>query len=403
MKKRVDYKKYIAVVSLFFSVCIVVFILLATLEHRHATSLTNRKLEAILEEVTRRYGDISKEDLIDIINSKEAQTSFAREFGIDIEKEATIGEIDSHFKVYLLSGTSCFLLALLIAIYAFYRFHKKTDENVKEITRLIEQINHKNYKLDIDGNADDELSILKNEIYKTTIMLKEQAENSMKDKSELKDSLSDISHQLKTPLTSIMIMIDNLLDDPEMDQDTREDFIRDIKREIGNINFFVQTILKLSKLDSNTVTFLKEDTTVSTILSESLKKVSSLIDLKNIDVAINGSIEGKMRCDLKWQTEAITNIIKNCIEHSDDGAKLEIFLEENKVYSSIKIKDYGKGIDAQDLPHIFEKFYRGKNAAKDSIGIGLALSKTIIESENGRIGVTSGEDGTEFVIKYFKE
>ena len=148
------------------------------------------------------------------------------------------------------------MFVVLISI--FLKYNHSKDKKLKEITKYIEEINNKNYKLDIEDNTEDELSILKNEIYKTTIMLKEVAENSMKDKTCLKDSLSDISHQLKTPLTSIIIMLDNILDNPNMDDATKNEFIKDIKREIVNINFLVESLLKISKLDASSVTFINK-------------------------------------------------------------------------------------------------------------------------------------------------
>ena len=284
----------------------------------------------------------------------------------------------------------------------FIKYEKKKSKNIQDIINCIEKINHKNYELDIDEMSEDELSILKNEIYKTTIMLKESAENSLKDKLELKDSLSDISHQLKTPLTSILIILDNLLDNPDMDESLREDFIRDIKREIININFLVQSLLKLSKLDTNTVSFIEKEVNVSNIVKESIKNVLLLSELKNIEIKLNIKEDSIIKCDEKWQIEAISNIIKNCVEHSYDNNKVIVSIMNNKVYTEIKIQDFGEGIDKKDINHIFDRFYKGKNSSHDSIGIGLALSKSIIEKSNGNIFVESSEKGTIFTIKYFK-
>lgn len=233
-------------------------------------------------------------------------------------------------------------------------------------------------------------------------MLKEEAENSKKDKLELKDSLSNISHQLKTPLTSILIIIDNLIDTSEMNYSMREEFLRDIKREITNINFLVGSLLKIAKLDTNTVNFIEEDVKLKKIVEESIKNVSVLSDLKNVDIKINIINDSIIRCDFKWQIEAITNILKNCVEHSKEDSKIEITISDNKIYSLMEIKDNGVGIDKEDINHIFQRFYKGKNSSNDSIGIGLSLAKTIIDKSNGSINVESGKSGTKFIIKYFK-
>ena len=248
--------------------------------------------------------------------------------------------------------------------------------------------------------SEDELSILKNELYKVTIKLKEDAENSKQAKKDLKDTLADISHQLKTPITSILIILDNIIDNPDMDKNTREDFIRDIKRELLNMNFLALNLLKLSKLDSNTVHFIKKEVSLDEIVTSSIKNVSPLCDLKNITIIKNLEPGIKINCDLNWQVEAITNILKNCVEHSKENSKIDITTATNKVYHSIKIRDYGTGISKKDLPHIFERFYKGAGGSANSIGIGLSLAKKIIESNDGLINVETGPDGTTFTIKY---
>ena len=277
-------------------------------------------------------------------------------------------------------------------------------KNINNLTKVLEEINNKNYKIDIGDFREDELSILKSEIYKTTIMLKEQADNSTLDKINLKDSLSNISHQLKTPLTSINIMLDNILDSEEMSEDVRTEFINNIKREISNINFLVAGILKLSRLDANVVNFMVEKVKVKDIINECIKNVSSLCDLKNISIDVTGNEMLKINCDFKWEVEAITNILKNCVEHSNNNSKIDIKYINNKMYTEITIKDYGKGMSEKDVKHIFERFYKGSNSTSDSVGIGLSLSKSIIEQENGTINVNSKLNrGTVFTIRYYNK
>ncbi len=214
--------------------------------------------------------------------------------------------------------------------------------------------------------------------------------------------VENLCKQLKTPITSILIMLDNILDDTEMPKDIRKEFIKDIKREIINIKFLVESILKLSKIDSNTINFIKKEVTIQEIIAEAVKNISIIREIKNIKINVKGNSTDTIICDMKWQVEAITNILKNCIEHSKENGEIEIRYEKNNIYAKIEIMDYGTGIEKQDLPHIFERFYKGKNSSSDSIGIGLALSKSIIESNNGYIEVESElEKGTIFTIKYF--
>ena len=298
--------------------------------------------------------------------------------------------------IILLITTSISLLIVFIL------YERKQDKEIDKITKYLEAINDKNYTLKIDENSEEELSILKNELYKVTVMLRENASNTLKDKINLKRALEDISHQLKTPLTSILIILDNLIDNPEMDYQTRVEFLHDLKRETTRIQSLIQSILKLSKFDSNTVQFIKQDIYLKQIIDEAIKNTGSLADLKNIKINVEGNKKIKLNCDLLWQIEAITNILKNCIEHSKENTQIDIKYNNNSVYSYITITDYGEGISKEDLPHIFERFYRGKNSSNESIGIGLSLSKTIIESNNGIVSVESNSDKTTFIIKYFK-
>ena len=284
----------------------------------------------------------------------------------------------------------------------FILYERKQDKEIDKITKYLEAINDKNYTLKIDENSEEELSILKNELYKVTVMLRENASNTLKDKINLKRALEDISHQLKTPLTSILIILDNLIDNPEMEYQTRVEFLHDLKRETTRIQSLIQSILKLSKFDSNTIQFIKQDIYLKQIIDEAIKNTGSLADLKNIKINVEGNKKIKLNCDLLWQIEAITNILKNCIEHSKENTQIDIKYNNNSVYSYITITDYGEGISKEDLLHIFERFYRGKNSSNESIGIGLSLSKTIIESNNGIVSVESNSDKTTFIIKYFK-
>ena len=325
-----------------------------------------------------------------------------KKYGIDLEKNAIILDNNKTNNKFMKIEISIIFIGSIILLLIFIIYEINQDKEIDEITKYLEAINNKNYTLKIDENSEDELSILKNELYKVTVMLRENASNSLKDKVNLKIALEDISHQLKTPLTSILIILDNLIDNPEMDYQTRVEFLHDFKREAVRIQSLIQSILKLSKFDSNTVQFIKQDIYLKQIVDEAIKNTESLADLKNIKINVEGNKKIKLNCDLLWQTEAVTNILKNCIEHSSKNTKIDIKYNNNSVYSYITITDYGEGISKEDISHIFERFYRGKNSSNESIGIGLSLSKTIIESNNGIITVESNNNKTTFTIKYFK-
>lgn len=403
MKNKIKLKKFL-IKTIWLSLCLIVLFLAINIHEQYIYNKNyNMKIAQIISQVKEEYPGINDNKLMNIINNTCTNVSLFKKYSIDLEKDSLILENDKEYKKSLLVNTLFLIVAIAILVTAFLIFNKNKDDEINEITKYIEEINRKNYKLNIDEMSEDELSILKSEIYKTTIMLKEAAENSNKEKLQLKEALSDISHQLKTPLTSILIILDNLIDDPNMENDVREDFIRDIKIEMTNISFFVQSILKLSKLDTNTVDFIVEKVYIKDIIDEVTKKLSILCDLRNIKIVTLIKEDVQINCDFKWQVEAFLNIVKNCIEHSKNYKNIFIEVDENNAYSQVTIEDNGGGIDDEDLPHIFEKFYKGKNSDNESSGIGLSLSKSIIEKSHGYIDVESKVGkGTKFIIKYFK-
>lgn len=396
--KNKTIKKYILslIILLIFNVSLI--FILNRYEYKMYTKNYNDKINSIISNIKNRYPNIEESDIIEIINNEKDSEDILSKYGIDsITKNDKVNN-----KIRIISLIIIITFDSLI-ILIFYLYDKNKSKKIKEITKMISKINNRQFDIDINDFNEGELSILKNEISKTTTMLRQVADNSVKDKLNLKDSLGDISHQLKTPLTSITIMIDNILDNPDMNEKTRKKFLINIKREILNINFLVMSLLKLSKFDANVVKFNKESVYLKDIIIESIKNVSMIKELKNITIKVSGDDDIKLLCDFKWQVESITNILKNSIEHTSEYGTVEVNYSENKLYTRILIKDNGKGIDSDDLPHIFDRFYKGENGSDDSFGIGLSLSKTIIEKEGGSITVKSTPNiGTIFTIKYLK-
>lgn len=404
MKNKIELKKMCITSCVVIIIFLITFSILIYKQYKTYTYNFNQKIAGIIDNVLEKYPDIEKREIVEILNSSDkTNNEILREYGIELDKDSVILENNTDFQKFIIIDVSTLIVFILILSIIVFKYNHSESKKINEITKYIEEINRGNYKLNIEENTEDELSILKNELYKITIMLKEVAENSQKDKTTLKDSLSDISHQIKTPITSILIMLDNILSDENMPEDIKKDFIKDIKREIVNIKFLVESILELSKIDSNSIKFIKKEVLIKDIINEAVKNVSMLSELKNIEIIVSGDDSIKTICDLKWQVEAITNILKNCIEHSYENRKIYINYNQNNMYTELKIEDNGTGIDAKDLPHIFERFYKGKNSSSDSVGIGLALSKSIIESNNGYIQVDSKlNKGTTFIIKYLK-
>ena len=293
-----------------------------------------------------------------------------------------------------------YILAGVLLLCFFILYTKRKNKKIAELNTYLVRVLAGDNPPEINDQKEGELSILQNNIYKTTTTLKHQKELLADDKVRMATAIADISHQLKTPLTSMMVMNDLLKE--EEDKDKRQEFINTQSSQLDRMNWLIQTLLKLSKLDAGTVELKREDTSFKEIIEEALKPFDIQFELRGIELQ-KDLTNAEVKCDKNWTVEAIQNVIKNCIEHMDAGGKLGIRTEDTNLYGRIRIEDTGCGIAPEDIPHVFERFYKGKNAGKDSVGIGLALTKTIIEGEKGEISVESTEGvGTSFDIKFYK-
>jgi len=359
----------------------------------------------IVGEIQEKYPEVNEEEIISILNMKSNSLKIGynilEKYGIDSSTSSIIG-LENQKKDIIIINTVTIIFLVSVIIIVLYINSRKRKKEYYKIIKYIEEINKKNYDLKIEENSEDELSHLSNELYKITVMLKEQADTSNKDKKILQTSIEDISHQLKTPLTSISIMLDNIIQNPSMDDKTRQTFIHEINRQVEWIKWLVISLLKLAKLDSDTAVFTAKEINTKKLIEDVVKNLAIAIEIKGQKVIIDTK-EAKFIGDYNWQLEALTNIVKNCIEHTPENKNIYISCEENNFYTKIVIQDEGIGIDKQDLKHIFERFYKGKNSSENSVGIGLALAKTIIEKDNGYIVCTSDVGkGTRFEIRYMK-
>lgn len=382
-----------------FLISVILFIVLNKYQYNTYKVNFNSKLNVVIEKVIEKNPNITKEEILEIIEHNDIKEDILKEYGIYTDIDSYILVNDTSYKKFLIIDLILFLILFLVLFLVVFKDKIVYKKNIRKLTKYFNSINLGNYDIDINDNKENELSILKNEIYKTTIMLKEQASNSQKDKYALKESLEDISHQLKTPLTAITIMLDNVTSD-NIDNKVKMRFLSDIKKEVSNINFLVQNLLKLSRFDVNAITYNISLNKLEDIICESLNNLSSLSDLKNVKIKHIKNESVMLKCDYKWEVEAITNIIKNCIEHTENGI-VKISYNDCKTYIKLVIEDNGVGINKEDIAHIFERFYKGANSSKDSVGIGLSLSLSIIEKDNGKIDVES-KNGTTFTIRYYK-
>lgn len=375
-------------------------------QNQQKTQIVNQTIQNIVGEVKKTYPEIKEEEIIKILNSEENQEKgkeILKKYGIDWEQENIIISLEEQNQKNIIQIIILNIIILLISIFVILYFFQRRNKKIEQLIQYMEQIMQKNYELKIENNTEDELTHLRNEIYKITILLKEQADTEQKERKQLSKSISDISHQLKTPLTSISIMLDNMIENPSMEEKTKEQFIHEIRRQIEWINWLVISLLKLSRLDANVEIFQQEEIKIEELIQNTIQNLAIPIEIKNQEIIVQGDKNAKIIGDYKWQLEAINNVVKNAIEHTPENKKIWITLEENSLFTKMVIKDEGPGIAKEDIKHIFERFYKGKNSSENSIGIGLALAKSIIEKQNGYISCYSKlKEGTVFEIKYMK-
>jgi signal transduction histidine kinase len=295
-------------------------------------------------------------------------------------------------------GITSVLLTLISLVSTRRRY-----SDIKELSGYLRRIYSGDYSFDIRDSVEGELSILKNEIYKMTLMLSKQADILQTEKEQLANAISDISHQLKTPLTSMTVLAD-VLSSEKLDPDKRREFTKTLDTLLERMDWLLTSLLKLSKIDAGTIRFKKEEVTAADLINMAMKPVLIPMELKEQTLIIEDDEKVFFFGDRNWTTEALINILKNCIEHTPLGGTIRIQTEDNPIYTGIMISDNGRGIAKEDLPYIFKRFYKGRNAGEESVGIGLAMAKSIIENQNGDISVTSQpSQGTRFVIKFYKQ
>ena len=291
------------------------------------------------------------------------------------------------------------LCGAFIAVYLI-----STALRYRRITKLsadIDRILHGDENINIENYSEGDIGLLQSEVYKMTIRLREQQSNLMQDKVFLADLLADISHQIRTPLTSINLLV-SMMSDPGMSAEKREQTVHKLYGLLSRIDWLITALLKMSKLDAGTIRFRKETVTMQELLDKACMPVRVPMELRGQELVV--SAEGEVECDLSWTCEAIGNIVKNCMEHTPDGGTVTVSGIRNPLYSEIIIKDSGSGISEEDLPHIFERFYKGRASEdKGGFGIGLALARMIVTEQNGTIKAeNSPGGGAVFSIRIYE-
>ena len=378
---------YITVVSIVFLFILLIFIY--KLDKYYKNEVINVYAK-VSNGVIKVYPEL-EDEIIDSLMSDNNDKTILEKYGINNK----INILDTK-KIYI--EIIIIYLLVIIVISTIYIIHNiYVFKKIKGLSIYTTKILNDDYSMDIRSYDEGDISNLKNDLYKMTIKLKETRDIELKEKKYLETTLEDISHQLRTPLTSMNVGLEVL--SGNVDAITKKEFIQMEKKNLDRIEWLVTSLLKMSRLDSGTVLLVDKKEDLSKIIDNALEPVKIPIELKGISLINEVDKNLKIKVDENWVREAFINVLKNACEHTN--SLIKIVSSDNPIYTEVKIIDDGAGISNTDLPHIFERFYKG-STNKESIGIGLNMAKKIIEKENGNISVQTSNNGTTFIIKFYK-
>lgn len=287
----------------------------------------------------------------------------------------------------------------LVALHLWFTYRRYAA--IAALSHRLDRILHDEERVLITGSNEGELSILSSEIQKMTVRLTEQTDRLAADKVMLTDAIADIFHQIRTPLTSINLGL-AMLRETDLPEARRVELTRGLLRQTERIRWLVETLLKLSKIDAGTARFAPQKMAVQTLLARAAEPFAIPMELKGVTLALNAH-DASVTCDAAWTTEAIGNLLKNAMEHTPAGGAVRIEAVETPLYTELVLTDTGEGFDPADLGHIFERYYKGKNATPDSIGIGLAFTREVLAAQGATITAANLPDGgARFTVRFYK-
>ena len=305
----------------------------------------------------------------------------------------------THSSLGVLITLGLSMVAMVVVAYVAY---KKRENKLADLIIYLMRVQDNLELPAMEGISEGQLGILESEIYKLVTQLKEMYSGEKKQKSYMVDMLSDISHQIKTPLTAITLMTD-LLKAPDLSEEKRLDYVAKIDQQTKRITWLIRNLLTLSQLEADMLELKKEKNNLKGMLDGIMETFEIIAEVKDVELSLECPDEVYITCDKQWTTEAISNIVKNCIEHTPSEGSVRIKVEQNNLATEITIVDTGEGIDKEHLPYIFKRFYKAPGASNSSVGIGLSMSKQIIMRQNGNITVESEVGkGSSFLIKLYR-
>lgn len=383
-------------------------------------NMENTYIRCIIENVISQYPDFDMEEIAIILNKSygELESSTTSEKFYSILRKNGITDNTFYIKdmsdirnVNIIVSTLIIGVMSVLFIICFYIYLRRRKNAIVQLQDYMDKISRGNYELEINDNSEDELSSLKNSLYKIMVYMKEQADSARIKKVMLAQSVSDISHQLKTPLTSTQILLDNLNDNPDMEYATRKKFIYEALNQVNGMSWMIVTMLKLSRIDAGVVEFNNENISINKIIEEAVGNLEVIAEIKNVNIEKNIDNRNEdelnksdiyIKGDYNWNREALQNIIKNAIEHSNDKGTVKINITDNDVYTAVYITNRGEKLSDKQQKQIFERYYSEAKYEDNSMGIGLPLAKAVIEKQGGYISVESDDEETVFIVKYIK-
>lgn len=383
-------------------------------------NMENTYIRCIIENVISQYPDFDMEEIAIILNKSygELESSTTSEEFYSILRKNGITDNTFYIKdmsdirnVNIIVSTLIIGVMSVLFIICFYIYLRRRKNAIVQLQDYMDKISRGNYELEINDNSEDELSSLKNSLYKIMVYMKEQADSARIKKVMLAQSVSDISHQLKTPLTSTQILLDNLNDNPDMEYSTRKKFIYEALNQVNGMSWMIVSMLKLSRIDAGVVEFNNENISINKIIEEAVGNLEVIAEIKNVNIEKNIDNRNEdelnksdiyIKGDYNWNREALQNIIKNAIEHSNDKGTVKINITDNDVYTAVYITNRGEKLSDKQQKQIFERYYSEAKYEDNSMGIGLPLAKAVIEKQGGYISVESDDEETVFIVKYIK-
>lgn len=298
-------------------------------------------------------------------------------------------------------GTFFIFLLIIVNNRRNERYNDDLLENLSLLTERIinmEDSGYSEYKSIFPENQDTLTSRFQEQIQKLNRILRLQNDRITREQNRIKTLVSDISHQIKTPVASIK-MFSELLQDPEITVQERNEYSEVLQKSLDKLTFLTDGMIKMSRLESGIIRLHLEPVDISELILQTAAQVQHAAKAKNISFIVGQIGSYELFCDRNWTTEALANIAENAVKYTPEGGKVEICVQEYPSYLCVKIADDGMGISEEEQAMIFQRFYRGKQSAgKDGIGLGLYLSRKIILDQNGYIKVSSNENGSTFSI-----